>query len=337
MFVMTADIQIGRYRGIRPAEVTWRCSAGNFTDTCTVTLPLSAYVKTTQPVSDGAVDARLDTVRVSAVTSCLFKAGDPVRVRLGYNGNNNRVFEGFVQRVNMADGLMLECEGYSSQLRDLRFRKSYRETTLRQILADLTQDTDIRLSDRIDTLALTNVTFDNATGIQVLEWLQKECACRVFFNFDTLYAGASQYTVDNGSIDIRLGWNTVSADELKRDISEDVQINIVEKNAKGTVKRTREESRKYRDVKEVRVRQGLDAGYLRRALRELQEDENARGYKGAVTLFLEPCALKGMVCNVTDRRFPERNGRYFIEEVEGSFGSGGGRQKIKLKNYGNVQ
>lgn len=336
MFVMTSDIRIGIYRAVRPSEVTWECSLGNFTDRCSVTLPLSPYVETTVPPTEGGTGMRRGTVRVSSVTECLFREGDAVDVRLGYGGENGRVFAGFVKSVVMGEALTLECEGYSWLLKERSFKKSYKETSVRQLLADLTEGTEIRLSERIDDIRLENVTFNNATGLQVLEWLQKECACRVFFHFDTLYAGASQYSIDNGEISIRLGWNTVSADGLKKDTSESVQINLVEKDDKGTVRRVKSEGRRYSEVKEIKVRHGLQNDYLRRAVKEMQEDEDAKGYEGEVTLFMKPLALKGMVCNVTDPRFPERGGQYFIEGVRGSFGSGGGRQTIRLKNYGRI-
>lgn len=337
MLVMSSDIRIGVYRAMRPSEVTWECSLGSFTDRCRVTLPLSSYVETTVPPTDGGTDMRRDTVRVSSVTECLFREGDAVDVRLGYGGENGRVFAGFVKSVVMGEALTLECEGYSWQLRDAKFRRAYRSTTVRQILADLTEGTDIRLSDRIDDIEIKEVTFNTATKLQVLEWLQKECACRVFFHFDTLYAGASQYSIDNGGISIRLGWNTVSADGLKKDTSESVQINLVEKDDKGTVRRVKSEGRRYGEVREVKVRHGLQNDYLRRVVKEMQDDEDAKGYEGEVTLFMQPPALKGMVCDVTDPRFPERGGQYFIEGVRGSFGSGGGRQTIRLKNYGRIQ
>lgn len=337
MFVMSSDIRIGAYRAVRPSEVRWECTLGSFTDTCSVTLPLSSYVETTVPPTGGGTDMRRDTVRINSVKECLFKEGDAVSVALGYGGENGEVFRGFVKRVDMGGALTLECEGYSYQLRDVKFKRAYRSTTVRQILADLTEGTDIRLSDRIDDIEIKEVTFNTATKLQVLEWLQKECACRVFFHFDTLYAGTSQYSIDNGKISIRLGWNTVSAEELKKDTSESVQISLVEKDDKGTVRRVRSEGRRYSEVKEIKVRHGLDTDFLQRAVDELQDDEDAKGYEGSVTLFMQPLALKGMVCNVTDDRFPERGGQYFIEGVQGSFGSGGGRQTIKLKNYGRIR
>ena len=334
MFVMTSDIRIGNFAAIRPSEVEWRCSVSDFTDTCTVRLPLSTHVLATQPPTPVDVLMTRGTVVRQEVQRCEFAKGDRVSVRLGYDGNNREVFRGFVHRVNFGAMLELECEGYSWQLRDRSITKSYRRTTARQMLRDLVAGTDIRLSDRIDDIPLENVTLQNANGLKVLEWFQKECCCRVFFDFDTLYVGASQYALQKPEVRLRLGWNTVEDRELKKNMGEDVVINIVSKDSTGRVSRLAPSGRAAADVKEVKARAGLPGDFLRRALDEMQQDEDARGYEGTVVLFLAPHVEKGYVVQVEDARFPERTGRYFVEEVGGSFGSDGGRQTIKLKNYG---
>jgi len=43
-----------------------------------------------------------------------------------------------------------------------------------------------------------------------------------------------------------------------------------------------------------------------------------------------PYAEKGMVCEITDKVFHERQGRYFVDTVSGEFGEGGGRQTLTL-------
>lgn len=337
MFILTSDITIGGYRAMQPASVEWQCSVTDITDTCTIVLPLSSYVSTTDAETPADVLMYRDTVRLSSVDKCMFHSGDSVVVRLGYDNDNRTVFSGFVRRIDMGDALSVVCEGYASLLADKYFTKSFRTTTLRDILAYITAGTPIKLSPKIDTLKLDNVTFNNASGLKIIEWLQKECACRVCFYGDTVYAGASQYAVNTGSVSLRLGWNTMSAEELKKDTEEAVQINIIEKNQAGTVKRTKSEAGRYSSVREVKVRAGMPAEFLRRALAEMQEDENSKGYEGSVTAFLQPYAEKGMKCTVADPRFPERSGVYFIEEVKGSFSASGGRQTLKLKNYGKLQ
>ena len=338
MFIMTADIRIGGFAAIRPAEVEWRCSVADFTDTCTVRLPLSPYVRTTRPATGVKELMTRDTVPRSSVDRCEVRKGDPVSVRLGYGGDNREVFRGFVRRVNLGGLLEVECEGYSYPLRDKYVTRSYRRTTARQMLRDLVAGTGIRLSDRIDDIPLENVTLQNVNGLKVLEWFQKECCCRVFFDFDTLYVGVSQYALQKPEVRLRPGWNTVEDREMKQDTGDDVVINIVSKDSAGRVSRRSPAGRAAAaDVKEVKVRAGLPEDFLRRALAEMQADEDAQGYEGSLTLFLQPHVEKGCVAVVDDRRFPERSGRYFVQEVKGTFGPGGGRQEIKLKYYGKME
>lgn len=342
MLHMTSDIRIGQYAGIKANEISWRSSTGNFIDTCTIALPLSPYLKkqgSKTKQEDGIMTTQAGA-KVKRVDSFPFKKGDKVQVSLGYDNRNILVFEGFLQQINYQEKLVLECEGYANQLRDKYFSKSYKKTTLKQILMDLTSGTDILLSSRIDDVPLENVWFKNSTAFKVLEWVQKELCCKVFFDGRYLYAGVSKfiYADPNRSqnpVKFRVGWNVINANELMIQQSEKVQINIVEKDAAGTTKKTKSESKKYSNVKEIKARQGLPADYLKRVATELQGEADYSNYSGNIECFLEPHIFKGDKIMLEDTRFPERAGTYFADEIEGSFGEQGGRRNIKIRKYGN--
>jgi len=323
MFHLSSNIDIGDFKGINPSEVKWRCSVSDFTDTCTIALPLRPYVQN---------DSQNKTA---------FREGDAVWVRLGYDGRNDTVFRGFVRRVNFGKPLTLDCEGYSYLLKDTVFSKSYEKTTIKQILQDLTRGTGIQLSKMIPDVALANVTFSKAPGMKVLEWFQKECACTVFFDFDTVYAGASKFAIQKGSEKLLLGWNTAEEKELKKDVSDtEIEIEITEKSEDGSRKNTLGKTNRkngkwrYTSTKQVKVRSGLPESFRREIARQLAELENFSGYRGSITAFLEPHFEKSMVAEIIDDEFPDRNGKYFIETVDGVYGSGGGRQKLTLRYYG---
>ena len=341
MFYMTSDIRIGHYAGIKANAVTWRSGIGNYIDTCTITLPLSPYMKKQgSKTKQNTGVMSMAGASIKRVDDFPFKKGDKVQVSLGYSNRNSLVFEGFVQKVNFQEKLVLECEGYANQLRDKYFSKSYQKTTLKQILLDLTAGTDILLSNRIDDVPLTNVWFKNCTKLKVLEWVQKELCCKVFFDGRYLYAGVSKFVyVDPGRsqlpIKLRVGYNIINAHELMMQESESVQINIVEKDAAGTTKKTKSESKKYSNIKEVKARQGLPADFLKRVALELQGEADYSNYSGNIECFLEPHIFKGDKITLDDTRFPERAGTYFVEEIEGSFSSQGGRRNIKIRKYAN--
>ncbi|KFC60030.1 hypothetical protein FEM08_12090 [Flavobacterium gilvum] len=260
----------------------------------------------------------------------VFKENDKISVSLGYDGNNVKRFEGFIKRVNMGMPVQIECEGYSYLLYDIIFNKSYANVTVKQLLTDVCSGTDIVLSPEMPNIPLKNVRFKNATGFQVLEWLEKECHLVVYFNFNELYVG-TQFGKKQNTVKFRLGWNTVKEDDLKkRIVDKNVRIVIEEKNSNGEVRKTKSDIEKYGPDKTVKIKAGIPANLLKEIANRLQTKKNYNGYEGDITAFLEPAANKGMIAVITDKLYPEREGSYFVETVTGEFGKNGGRQKIQL-------
>lgn len=330
MFIMTSDIRIWRFEDIKPNAVKWKCSVSNFVDTCTITLPLHPYVRNN-------VTNPTEFSKQAASNNVAIREGDPVTVNLGYDHNNTLRFKGFINRINQGDNLVLECEGYSYQLKNTIFNKTYSKTSFKKILQDLTNGTDIKLSKYIPDVTLTNVTFKNVPGLKMLEWFQKECLATVCFYFDELYVGQSKYAVPRPTQKLRIGWNIADDKSLKKDNSDvKIQINIIEKNSEGTVKRTKSEQRKYSAVKEVKVRAGLPLDYLKDVANELQKEENFKGYQGNIDCFLVPHFEKGYVAELTSGLYPEKNGKYFVESIDGKFDQNNDYQTLTLRYYGNV-
>jgi hypothetical protein len=336
MFLMNSVIIVSHregdrylvYSNIKPNAIKWKCSVSNFADTCTVTLPLAPYMRNNK--ANHTIFAP-DT----GAGDTVFAEGDYITIDAGYNYDYKEIFKGYIRRVNYAQPLVLECEGFPYQLKDLMFNKSYKKTTLKQILNDVIKGTTIKLSPYIPDVNLSSLTFKNVPGLKMLEWFQKELLCAVWFDFDTLYVGASRYAVPKPTVKLRIGWNTAEDKELKRSQSDTkVIINLVEKSSAGKVKRTKSEASRYDNIKEVKVRAGLPDSFLRAVAAELQKKEDYRGYQGNVTAFLQPYFGKGYVCQIIDEKFPDRQGKYFVEAVEGDFSEKGGRQKLTLIYYG---
>lgn len=322
MFTMTSDIQIGKYT-VKPHSVKWRSSVMQIIETCVIALPRATYLKNELNATED------NTIKSSFV----FKEGDPVSLSLGYDKRNVIRFRGFVKRINQTDRLELECEGYNYQLPKV-FSKSYASTTVKDILTDLTQGTDIKLSDKMAEVKVSSVRFKNASGLQVLEWMKKELHLAVYFDFDTIYAG-TLYGWRKETVKLQLGWNTVEDKDFKqRKTDSNVLIQLVAKDSKGSTKKTKSDERKYSQTKEVKIKAGLDAELMKKIANDLQSRENYKGYEGSITCFLEPVLQKSNVVDIKDNRFPERSGQFFVETIEGSFDASGGRQKVTLNYFG---
>lgn len=347
-FRLTSEITIGTAKNVKPNKVVWKTDVGSFIDSCTITLPRASHLKNLNLSK---------TFDLTGDKQYQFKEGDKVKVLLGYNKRNELRFEGFIRNIKIGIPVELECEGFGYQLYDIIFNKTYASVTVKQLLKDLTAGTDIILSPEMADIPLKNVRFKNATGIQVLEYLKKECQLAVYFNFNELYVGTLFGKVQNRE-KVRIGWNTVKDDDFqKRTIDKNVKIVIREKNPKGevtktksTLKMTDEEKerarlaeenrrnrnaqnrvvRKYDDQKEIKVKAGIPSQYLKEIVNRLQLKENYTGYEGNIQLFLEPYVSKGMVLEVESLMFPEKKGNYFVESLSGEFGRSGGRQTVNL-------
>lgn len=320
-FYLTSNITIGNYKNIKPNKVTWKTDVGSFVDTCIITLPRRAHMINDNPDKTFDLDGR---------KIYQFKEGDKVSVLLGYNNKNEKRFEGFIRRVKMGIPVELECEGFASQLIEVIFNKTYSNVTVKQLLKDLTAGTEIKLSNEIPEIPLKNLRFKNATGIQVLEYLKKEVSLSVYFNFDELFVGTVFGKVQK-RIRVKIGWNTVNDDDFqKRKVDKTLKIVVREKNAKGEVKRTKSDLKKYDNEKDVKIKADIPANFLQEIVNRLQTQEDYKGYEGSIQLFLVPYANKGMVIELNGGMYPEKTGDYFIQSVQGEFGMSGGRQTVQL-------
>lgn len=323
MFYLTSDITIETYAKVKPSKVTWKRDINSFTDTCTIELPRISYLKTTKTETE-------DKQQPNERNEYVFKENDKINVLLGYDGNNVKRFQGFVKRVNMGIPVKIECEGYSFLLYDIIFNKTYSSVTVKQLLTDLCSGTEIVLSPEMPDIPLQDVRFKNATGIQVLEWLKKECHLAVYFHFNELYVG-TQFGKKGNRVKLRIGWNTITDDDFKqRLVDKNVRIVIQEKSREGEVKKTKSDVQKYSNEKALKIKAGIPADLLKQIANRLQSKSNYNGYEGDITAFLEPAIDIGDIVELDGNKFPEKSGDFFVENIDGSFGTSGGRQKIQL-------
>jgi hypothetical protein len=316
MFKMTADVKFQGFKAVKPNALTWKRSVDNFSDSATIKLPNLARIE-------------YKTIQ----TGTQFQEGTPVSIYAGYNGENDLQFKGFVRRINFTVPVEIECEGYSYQLRKkLGINKSYRSTTIKAILTDLIGGTDIKLHPAIPDIPIDKVVFQNASGIQVLEWMKEKCLLTAYFVYDELYVGGLQLA-PGSTVKFRLGWNIVKDNELKFNEKEfaQVKISVYTKGSNGDVSKQSSTpngmvsgEKKFKTlITDAKTQKDI-------AERERQTILNA-GYEGTITAFLKPFVAPGMAAQIDDPKYKARTGKYFINGVEGSFSAGsGGRQKVKI-------
>lgn len=320
MFVMNADITIGKFKPVKPVSMQWKHSVNSYADTATITLPAMCRIKRNGEVMYDMVN-----------TGEQIAEEMPVLIMAGYNGRNMPVFEGYVSRIKYSVPLEVECEGFSYLLRRKVFSRSYPSTTVKQILNDLVQGTPVTVHPQTADVRLPLVRFDKVAGTEVLEYLKKNLMS-VYFIGSKLYAGIMQLPL-TGIVNYRLNWNTIGDSGLSFGERQKVIVNMqVEKKSPDGSRKKSKAKALAPGVKVKKVTIDYTQDQLDALEKKETEKEAQKGFEGSITAFLQPVAMPGMAVHITDARYPERSGKYFIEEVSGSLSQSGGRLQVKLGN-----
>lgn len=326
MFYLTHDITINRrirLSGVKSVSV--QRSIHNIQSTATITLPTSSVLVT------GDIQQRVEVAEQ-------IKRGDEIEIRLGYDGDNKLEFKGYVSRVNETTPLRVECLDYTYLFQNTNIKKSYKNTTLLQVMQDLVQGiSGVSLDSEIPDIGIDNLILALDTGEEVtralaLERIKEKLGIAIYFRPDgTLYAGL-HYTPNLGEVKHSLGVNTRDdGSELKYQQADETKIKLKAIYIDDAGKKT-----------EVTV--GDDDGGLRTVyfsevsnvteLKTLAENRISQlrydGYNGKFSAFMQPFCAPGYITEITDEQFPERAGKYYIDSVTVEFGESGGKRSIEI-------
>lgn len=316
MFVLCCEIKIGGVTFKSVHDVQIKRSIYNLAATAVIKVPVTAVLK-----HSGEPVTYIETAEA-------VKVGDPVEIRLGYDGQMNTEFTGYVKRLNYKIPLEIECEDEYYQTRSVNCVFSKKETSLKQCLAAILPG--IKLGSCAD-LTLKNFVVNGKPGNWVLGQLKKEYGLTVFFDLGgNLYVGKA-HDVQGETVKYRLRYNVIKDEDLKFQLASDVKMKVKAicyykdgTKIEGELGEDGGESKTlyYYDVK--------DAKELKMLAQEELKRYSFDGYRGKIETFLFPYALPGMVAQLEDEVYRERSGSYYIESVDVSFGMGGARRNVEI-------
>jgi len=259
--------------------------------------------------------------------SGLLKRGDRVVVESGYSKNTETVFEGYLNAVDTGIPVRLECQDNSYLLKTNPITKSFENASLGDVLAEiLPQGIEYKNRD----VDIGQLRLNNTTPLQVLDGLKKGYGVYSFFRDGVLYSGLPFWTDYQQEHVFNFQRNIISDSELKFRKKEDIKYKV-----------------RYISIKRDNSRQQYDAGdddgllrtyYAYNAnITKLKELADAKlrvlkydGFTGSFLAFGEPRVQQGDLVNITDEKYPEKDGRYLVRSVRYVFGMGGIRQKIEI-------
>lgn len=288
--------------------------------TCKIKIPISCRLNYSDKTRSESVQ-----------TAKQFSRGDKITVWLGYSGELKQEFTGFIYRLNYTTPLEIECEGYEFQLRSPIVTKTWKSTTLKEVLQYIVSGTEIKLHSSLPSVNFTKFIIKaSMTRLEALQFVKDTYGLTVFFVDNVLYAGLA-YTLNQGTVKYKLGWNTIKDGDMKYRNADDVALKIkavwIKPDNTKVEAEVGDPSGNKRTLFFYNVSSKKELEAL--AKNEIQKYKYS-GYEGDITTFLVPFCQPGMKAGLIDPKFSERGGTYYVSKVKVKADRSGGRRIVNL-------
>ena len=333
-FVLTSDITIGSFNLSGVNNVRVQRSIHSYEDRATITLPAIAKIKN----KDNGITENVPT-------NTKFNRGDSVHINLGYNGNVDNEFVGFVKRIGLGTPLIIECEGYSYQLRNrgnltADFRKE--PISVKDLLQIVVKGTDITVQCPIDAkiIGIKLVKFNGAQICDIIKEVSDHTLCIFFIAPKVLWCGLvySAYATNNApnvfgfpTVKYRLGFNCIRDNGLKERLPDEVtQVIFQGKYATGNLLYNASKEKAAKNKYTHLSSQIADDESMGKFAQEKAFKLNYKGYEGKLNAFLVPYANPGFDAYIVCKQNPKLDGTYLIEATDVTFGIHGAKRVLDI-------
>lgn len=278
----------------------------NLTDTATVVLPRSLHFK-------------------SAISN-YFKVGDAIEIELGYNGQYIREFKGYITKISADSPVTIECQDRMYELKKLPINKNWSKTNLKGVIDAIIPKSIITDVADID---LGGITASKTTVSKVLQDLKDKFKIYSYFKNDVLVVGKI-YTDDMAEVNYEIEKNIISNDlKFRTEDDFNLKVTAVSYNPSGTQLKASVGDDEAPETEIIHY--NITAVSELQKLAQLDYDHlHKKGYEGTITTFGIPFAQHGYKATINSTQYPERNGVYFIDEVNTEFQQGGFRRTVKI-------
>lgn len=319
MFSLDFDITIGRYQLQALEKVNIETSQELLSDSCIITLP-------------SMVAGR--AIRVEDK----IKKGDPVTVKLGYNGELKTEFKGYLKAIYPESPMRLECEDSAYLFRKVVKSKILRNVSIKEILEYVLSEVNPQLSQPFGLVSdLSNnsykwdaFTIHNATGFEVLDKLRQESGLMIYVRDNKLHYHLA-YTEITGQVIYDFAENIEVTSNLKYVSGQDLKtrVIVVGRTAKGT-KVEGEAGESGGDVITLQRPTVSDKTTLENIAREELKKLSYDGFRGNIDSWLVPYCTTGHSCLIRDKEYPLREGRYYAVGTQVEFSQNGGFRSVAI-------
>lgn len=294
----------------RVSRVVIQSSWKELTDRCEITIPRNVLYFNKHRVKD------------------VFQVGDPVSVKLGYNGQLSDEFSGYIISVSADMPVVIKCEDEMWKLKQLPVSFSAAKTTLKELLTTICKGYDV---DCLEGVQLGGIRLAKTTVAKVLEKLQQDFNLYSYMKGKQLVCG--KYYSDDSSLK-----------PIKFDLERNVVSNGLQYRSKDAIRLLIKGISLLASGKKIEFEVGdaggdrLELSYynvqlvseLERLVRLDYDKRKQDGFDGSFTAFGIPRVQHGWKVDLVSTRYEDRQGQYYIEGVTKDYSENGYRQEIKL-------
>lgn len=293
------------------AECEIVCSVDNLADTATIVLPEAVMNKVLN------LENKINR-------------GSGVLIQLGYDGNLETEFEGFIQDITTNDStLKIVCEDalflFRVGVKDVELKPSSLKSIAQYVIDKI--DQSYKLSCDYD-ISYEKFVIHQATGFDVLKKLQEETKANIYFDTQNKILHIHPpYLEKGGAVKYSMQQNIEKSTlEYKKAVDKKVEITVESTDSKGKVKSITagttggdKITMKVGPMGEVDMKKVADA-----ALRKNSFD----GYTGSFDGWLIPFVKPTYSAIIQDQDYPYKDGSYYVVGVKTNFSESGGVRTI---------
>lgn len=272
---------------------------------------------------------RFNKFLVDGSTSYKIKPGQPVVIKVGYDGEFKFEWTGYVSSIKPNTPLEINCEDEMWLLKQEQISASWESIKLDALLKYIAPKADVSAPE----IELEPFRLDKVTKAQALNKIKEEYGIDVYFRGKTLYAGLS-YGDATGGIQLHFQKNVPSVSQQSGLVfkkKEDVKLKV--KAISILPDNTRVEAELGDPDGEQRTLTFYNIkteGELKKIAAERINQLKYDGYTGSITAFGWPVAIHGNTVEFIDNNYPERSSKVFIDAVKTTYDSNGYRQELEL-------
>ena len=266
--------------------------------------------------------------------------GQTISIQVGYNSVLETLFIGYISKIKPETPVELECEDIMYFVKRKSLNKVYNPARLTEVLGDLfdgvrrfnDQDTSESLLDTVAEFNLGELKLKNAGGGEVIQTLAKEYKVFTWARADKVYSPLAYVPELQRTFGVWLSGDrcNVKGHSLEYRRAKDMKVQIEAfsirpDNTRITVLVGDPDGAK-RQIPFYDIGQAALEEAANRELERLRFD----GYEGTVTLFGGALVQHGDLLEINDPYHPDRAGKFVIDQVTTTVGSGGISQVCKI-------